>query len=118
MNTDAAHGTEVWQYQPQPGRIRGGVFNDTNANGQRDDDEVGLAGWRVFLDTNGDGLYMRGEASVLTDAGGRYAFDDLPDGRYAVAITPPQTYTSTTPSAYGFRLAAGKRVTRDFGVRA
>jgi uncharacterized repeat protein (TIGR01451 family) len=71
------------------GEISGMKFEDIDANGARDadgadnilgtaDDEVGLAGWTIFLDGNGNGVLDTGERSTVTG----------PDGLYVFAVTP------------------------------
>ena len=115
---DAAHGVEMWSYLHQPGRIHGALFADTNGNGLQDTRENGLAGWRVFVDINGDGVCQRSEPSVFTAANGSYAFDDLADGRYLVTVAAPAGYTATTPAAYSVKLTPGGASTRYFGMQA
>ena len=57
------------------GFIKGNVFKDTNGNGTRDAGEVGLSGFRVFDDTDGDGILDSNEQSTLTDANGNYTLN-------------------------------------------
>lgn len=38
-------------------RIGGTKYHDRNANGQRDNGEEGLPGWRIFVDENGNGRF-------------------------------------------------------------
>jgi predicted outer membrane repeat protein len=40
-----------------PGTIRGQKWNDVNANGVKDVGEPGLAGWTIYLDKNGNGIF-------------------------------------------------------------
>ncbi|MFY9182831.1 MAG: hypothetical protein WBJ45_14790 [Limnohabitans sp.] len=72
------------------GEISGMKFNDMDGNGVRDadgvdnlagttDDEVGMAGWTIFLDQDADGVLDAGERSAVTDAEGRYSFSVTPD---------------------------------------
>jgi len=61
--------------------ITGMVFNDLDGDGVHDAGEVGLAEWRVGLDTNGDGAY---EVINRTDEHGNYAFTNLRPGQYVV----------------------------------
>ena len=86
------------------GEISGMKFNDMDGNGQRDsdgadnmvgtaDDEVGLAGWTLFLDRDADGFLDAGERSTITDAQGRYSF----------SVTPDADPTDTDNDAYFFR---------------
>ncbi|MCA9135963.1 MAG: tandem-95 repeat protein [Planctomycetales bacterium] len=62
------------------GDITGNVFHDVNANGTDDSVDDGLAGWTLFVDTNGDGLKNPGEPTAVTDSKGRYEFRGLPAG--------------------------------------
>ncbi|MGH7178109.1 MAG: SdrD B-like domain-containing protein, partial [Tepidisphaeraceae bacterium] len=57
--------------------ISGVVFNDVNSNGVRDNGEVGLGGWRVYVDSDKDGVWDASEKSRLTDSDGKYVFDDV-----------------------------------------
>ncbi|WP_138465234.1 S8 family serine peptidase [Poseidonocella sp. HB161398] len=50
---------------------------------------AGVAGWTVFLDTDGDGQRDAGEAATLTAADGRYSFAGLAPGRYDIAVALP-----------------------------
>jgi hypothetical protein len=72
------------------GEISGLKFNDLNGDGTRDadgldnilgnvDDEIGLAGWTIFLDKDNDGVLDAGETSTVTGAGGAYTFSVTPD---------------------------------------
>ncbi|WP_416558899.1 beta strand repeat-containing protein [Limnohabitans sp. yimb22184] len=72
------------------GEISGMKFNDMDGNGVRDadgvdnmagtaDDEVGMAGWTIFLDQDADGVLDAGERSAVTNAEGRYSFSVTPD---------------------------------------
>jgi hypothetical protein len=68
------------------------VWHDTNADGEQDGDESGLANVTLALYQDGD---QDGEidadepllATDTTDANGGYLFENLPDGDYAVAVT-------------------------------
>lgn len=72
------------------GEISGMKFSDVDGNGVRDadgadnqlntaDDEVGLAGWKIFLDLDNDGQWDDGEAFAITDSTGKYALSVIPD---------------------------------------
>ncbi|MEJ8824817.1 hypothetical protein WKW80_22720, partial [Variovorax humicola] len=72
------------------GEISGLKFTDINGDGVRDangiddisgnaDDEVGLAGWTIFIDKDNDGILDAGEVSTVTGAGGTYSFSVTPD---------------------------------------
>src|SRR5688500_12993485 len=48
--------------------ISGMVFNDANGDRIRNAGEAGLSNWRVFIDSDSDGLWDSTEKSVFTDA--------------------------------------------------
>lgn len=65
--------------------ISGNKFYDRNTNGVDDGaTEEGVAGVRMFLDADADGLFDDGEAFTFTDAAGNYAFTNLGPGTYTV----------------------------------
>ena len=103
-NVDLAEGQQItglhfggWVLGPAT--VSGFSFGDQNDDGLRGQDENGLSGWTVFLDTNDDGLLNAGEASVVTDSTGYYAFTDLSPGSYAVTQRSKPNWTQTTPTA-------------------
>jgi uncharacterized repeat protein (TIGR01451 family)/fimbrial isopeptide formation D2 family protein len=69
------------------------VWFDVNGDGIQDANEVGIAGVRVFIDTNNTGVFNADvDPSVLTDANGQYIITGLAPGSYTVRID-----TSTLP---------------------
>ena len=66
------------------GSIGGAIFNDLNADGQRQSNELGLSGWQVYLDANNNASPDPGESVATTDAAGNYSFANLPAGPYHV----------------------------------
>jgi protocatechuate 3,4-dioxygenase beta subunit len=90
-------------------RITGNVWKDVNANAVKESTEVGFSSVRVFLDTNKDGIYQTTEPSVLTDASGNYAFDNLAAGTYRVRQVVPAGWRINSPTAsyYDQTLASG-----------
>ena len=81
------------------GEIRGSVFSDLNADGQRDD-EPPLQGWTVFLDRNNNGLVDEEEPVTQTDAAGRYLFRLLePNNTYRVRQLAEPLWSPTFPLA-------------------
>jgi protocatechuate 3,4-dioxygenase beta subunit len=71
--------------------ISGMKFNDLDGDGIKDQDESGIAGWRILL--NG------GLLSVTTDATGRYQFAGITPGTYTVSEEQKQGWIQTYPSS-------------------
>ncbi len=118
------------------GEIGGIKFNDIDGNGLRDadgtdntagtaDDEVGMAGWTIFLDQDKDGQLDAGERSTVTDASGRYSFSVTPDAdptdpdndAYVVREVQQSGWIRTTPNPDGIVITAmhPKAMDVDFG---
>lgn len=99
------------------GRITGTVFNDLNGNFVRGDGEEGRAGLSVYLDLNNDGVLSAHEPTVVTDAAGTYAFEDLTPGSYHVRLAVPAGERRTLGHlGFAVQLAEGQTAVRDFGV--
>jgi hypothetical protein len=102
-----------------PGGISGVVYRDGDYDGARDKNEAGVAGVKVYLDTNGNDRFDSGERSATTDAAGRYTLPVSAAGTYTVRMLTPKGYLRSAPSAgkYVVKLGAGQSVTgRDFGA--
>jgi hypothetical protein len=93
--------------------ISGSVFNDLDGDGKKDSGEAGLAGWKVFLDADNNGVLDSGGKNLLTDSGGNWKFDNLAAGTYHVRVVQQSGWTRTTPStgSYDVTLTAGKTST-------
>ena len=80
------------------------VWLDTDRDGIQDAGEPGIEGVELAL-TNADGtpvtdLDGNPVGTVLTDADGKYLFENLPPGEYTVSVvTPPAGLIPTTPGA-------------------
>jgi uncharacterized repeat protein (TIGR01451 family) len=118
------------------GEISGMKFNDQDGNALRDadgidnlagtaDDEVGMAGWTIFLDKDADGVLDEGERFTVTDAQGRYSFSVTPDAdpsdadndAYVVREVQQTGWVQTTPNPQGIVITAmhPKATDVDFG---
>ncbi len=97
----------------QKALISGTVFNDANGDKLLDGTEKGVSGWRVYIDTNKDGIYQSTEPSILTDANGNWSFGNLAAGTYVVRVVPQTGKVLTTPpgGAFTITVAAGGAVT-------
>src|SRR5262249_22574747 len=96
----------------------GNVFNDANGNKTKDAGETGLSGWRVFNDSNNDGIWQKTEASTTTDSTGAWSFTTLGAGTFVIRVVRPGGWTQTTTSPAVFSLASGaSRTGLTFGER-
>ncbi|MEZ5536233.1 MAG: SdrD B-like domain-containing protein [Thiolinea sp.] len=88
--------------KPQGG-ISGQVQHDTDADGDLNDADSGVAGVTVELwsDPDGDGDPQDGQlvASVVTDGQGNYGFDEVPAGAYVIVEQDKPGYVSTADRA-------------------
>ncbi|MDB5295257.1 MAG: Cna domain protein, partial [Phycisphaerales bacterium] len=84
------------------GTIRGRVFADANRNGRLDAGESGVAGRGVYLDLNHNGYRDAGDRQAVTDAQGRYAFEKVAAGTYAVRLYRGDLTQTTPPNNGGF----------------
>ncbi len=75
----------------EPGRISGLVYYDSNRNGRPDASDPGIRGVAVTL-TGIDDLGRAVEATARTDRDGRYSFDGLRPGSYAVREAQPGAF--------------------------
>ena len=102
------------------GSISGIVFRDSDRDGVRDRREARLAGWRVYIDVDNDGMLDGDERFVLSNATGNYTIPGLGLGTYVVRVVSEDGSAVTAPAAgyYAVRLTAkNKRPTgRHFGL--
>lgn len=104
--------------RPPRGEIRGVVWDDLDEDGTRDESELGLPGWNVFLDINTNGRFDLGEPSTETlddisatptvDETGMYAFEDLDPGTYSVFLSSPDGWQQTFPLGFQSPATAGR----------
>lgn len=95
-----------------PGSVAGWVFNDTNGNGTRDEDEnTGLENVKVSL--------LRGTEGIpqWTDENGRYSFPSVPPGEYNVTADIPSGYATTSPAQVPVNVIQNEESVVNFGVQ-
>jgi subtilisin family serine protease len=103
--------------------IQGSVFEDANASLSRDVGENGLAGWTVYIDRNGNGVFDTGEPSTLTLADGSYRIRGIfGPGSVTIREIVKPTFTQTLPTnngSYTVNLATKTSVVSNitFGVQ-
>ena len=77
--------------------ISGQKFNDFNLNGYKDVGDVGLPGWIIYLDLNGNKLLDTGEPYAITDAQGNYSFSNVSPGIMHIREVGQSNWTQTFP---------------------
>jgi hypothetical protein len=91
---------------PSLASIYGYVFEDSDGDGVRDDDEAGIQGVTVTLD---------GDSTTATDLDGLYIFFTPLAGVHAIVETDLPGYLSTTPNEVHVDVALGNSFRVDFG---
>ena len=79
--------------------ISGSIFRDINGNGIKDSSEAALAGWRVWVDLDGDGIFDTNEPSALTDATGKSRISSVSGGTYRIEAFIPSGWAATLPGS-------------------
>ncbi|MEO5714797.1 MAG: SdrD B-like domain-containing protein [Luteolibacter sp.] len=69
------------------------IYNDLNGDGTKAATDPGLAGVKVFIDLNADGIRQANEQFSTTDANGSYLISGLTAGTYTVVVD-----TNTLPA--------------------
>lgn len=79
-------------YIPDPGSVSGMKWQDMNADGVEDPEDLGLGGWEIEL-SDVDGLV----ATTSTVGDGSYSFNDVPVGSYTVCEVNQSGWEQTYP---------------------
>jgi protocatechuate 3,4-dioxygenase beta subunit len=66
------------------------VWYDINENGIQDSNEPGAEG--ILVSLTGNTFIGQVNKDTITDANGRYYFDNLKPGAYQISVTPPANY--------------------------
>jgi subtilisin family serine protease len=87
-----------------PGTIQGVIFNDLDQDGLQDLGEPGVSNFRVFIDSNLNGVWESAtEVSVLSGVNGSFFFSNVLPGLYRIDIvipnegTPAAAWNITSP---------------------
>ena len=91
-------GSGVQLVRAGTGSIQGRVFNDKNANGIFDGADVGISGFRVFLDKDFDGQLDANEISKPVSTTGTYTFSNVVSGIYRVREVFREGWRQTFPA--------------------
>lgn len=96
--------------------IAGHVYEDLNANRQRDDGDRDLEGQIVYIDLNDNAQHDVSELSATTDETGRFQFSGLLPGEYTIRQVLPKDWVHTQPvGTYVVPLSTQNLVGVDFG---
>lgn len=104
--------------------VSGTVFDDVNQNGGQDLGESGLAGWRIFVDLDDDGVLDAGEASTTSASNGAYTLSmvaGVSGLTTKVRVLPVTGWTAVTPAGgvHVVTVSGGQSLAgRNFGLRA
>jgi predicted outer membrane repeat protein len=88
-------------------RISGQVKFDLNNDGHPGPEDPGLVGWRVYHDSNRNGVWDEGETYALTQENSWAFLGSLLPGSHRFAVTPESGYTITSATYYDRILLAG-----------
>lgn len=84
----------------------GSVFGDSNGDGMLNEAEGGLAGIRVYLDSNGDNEFGISEPTAITDRDGNFSLDvPTTDDDVEIRVATMAGQTVTSPASGGITLA-------------
>jgi hypothetical protein len=98
---------------PQPGRIHGVAFNETDGDGVRETGEHGRPNVDITL---GKGACpSSGYRSKTTGSDGMFSFGNLPPGTYCIRSDVMGLVPHTTPASYTIELDPGESVEVEFG---
>lgn len=97
--------------------VQGRIFQDADSDGVRDQTEIGLSGFVVYSDENGNKRLDTAEHFATADSGGFYSLR-LPLGPHEIRVVPTGGSTQTLPDdSYQVKLLIGSRLSdRDFGL--
>ncbi len=100
------------------GEVHGQKFEDLNANGVKDDNETGLAGWNITINGTDTITGQQVNLTTTTDSNGNYNFTSLIAGTYVISETLKSAWVQREPATgnYTVIITSGANVTeQDFG---
>ena len=81
------------------GTISGYKYEDINGNGTKDDSDLGLENWEIFIDFDNNGIRNGLEKNYdLTDANGYYDLGYIANGSYSICEVLKNGWSPTTQS--------------------
>ena len=91
--------------------VSGEVFADGNGDGKKGIDAIGLSGWTVWIDLNGNGTLDSADVKVTTDHFGNFTIGQLAAGTYKLHIVQQTGWKLTTPAILTITLTNGQAST-------
>ncbi len=95
---EVVEGVNFGNQKVSRGEIQGAKWDDADRDGVWDTDELGLEGWTIFLDANGNGVQNDGEAWTTTGPNGAYSFAGLAPGTYVVREVLQANWAQSFPA--------------------
>jgi len=89
--------------------ISGRVYHDEDGDGNLGPEEIGIAGWVVYLDENENGQWDPDEHQTMTNANGLYTLNNLYAGNYLMRVVEQPYWLPTTANTAS--LSVGERLT-------
>lgn len=80
------------------GKVNGQKFEDLNANGIKDPEELGLAGWMIDLTGTDTITGQQVNLTTITDSNGSYNFTGLTAGTYSISEELKNGWVRTMPA--------------------
>ena len=78
-------------------KISGNIWQDTNRNQNKDEEEQNLGSWQVYIDLNTNNIFDDSEPVAYTDNNGDFTFHNVQTGTYTVRQILPEGFSQTTP---------------------
>lgn len=91
--------------------LSGRVFKDLDGDGLKDSNESYVSGWRIYIDSNKNGIFDTGEVNTYSQSGdlGYWQIGGLAAGTYQIRVVPKTGYALKSPAVgyYNITLSAG-----------
>lgn len=111
LSTSASFRVNVTAGSSDAGSITGLVVADINDNDAQGEEGVSGAGITLETVAPGDVALVALVRTTITDANGRYRFDNVPPGSYTLSINPPAGYMMVGTSEVEVSVVTGQSTT-------
>ena len=96
----SVEGIDFGNQEIKPGSIHGTKWLDQNGNAAREDNEPGLSGVTIYVDTNYNSQLDEDEPRTVTGDDGSYSFDNVEPGFYHIREVVPEGFEQTFPLSF------------------